>query len=280
MAFIQAGCANLYSIGPAAIVETPEVMNHDSGSVGFFVRAEQGQHFNLVSDASSRPLDPKDPAELDKQILLSGGANLALSKNIEAGGAVDLFGAFNRSLLGRGHLKIQLLGTPSEQATPTPHRFAIYGHPVLGTVSVSGDQDGQFGPGGYPWRAKSEFLGFNYGLSYGYRFSDSLLIFGGAAKEDYNIKASVTHKEGRNNSPAAFARLPRTSGHSISYALGLVNTSTSRYSGTIYYTENKWNNQTMNAWFLSLGIEIDKLKQAKTSPSPASNVEKAPESAP
>lgn len=274
------GCANLYSIGPSALVESPEVLNHKTGEVSFFVRAEPGQYFNLVNDASSRPLNVKNPPELKQQVLLTGGANLSLSKQIEAGGAFDFGGLFNSSLLTRGQLKIQLAGVPEESAPPSPHRFAVYGHPILGTVAVGGDQDGTWGPGGYPWHAKSKFLGFNYGMSYGYRFSDTFMVYTGAAKENHSLEASVTQDEGRSNSPAAFARLPKTKGHSLSYALGIINTGASRFNGAIYYIENKWNGQQDNIWFLSLGFEIDKLKQAKTSPSEPSQAEKPTESAP
>lgn len=251
LSLLQLSCANLYSIGPTAIVEQPQVQVQKG--VQIYIKFEPAQNFELVSDASSRPLNISSPPELEKTTTGFMGLNYGLAEQLEIGAAIDTLGLANRSLLIKGTLKYQILKVDSDQK----HRISFFVNPISGLVSVSGDQDGIFGPGGNPWSASSEFFGFNRGISYGYQVSKSFFPYIGFADQEHNISARVKHEPGRKNSPAQSASLPNSSGRSRNVTIGSLIGENSRFQIAGSYIENRWQGQEDIYWGLTLGWEMD-----------------------
>lgn len=269
LSLLQLSCANLYSIGPTAIVEQPMVQTKENVSIS--LKYEPAQYFHLVTDASSRPLNISSPPELKKTATSFIGMNFGLAEQLEMGAAIDMLGLANRSFLIKGTLKYQILKVDTDQK----HRVSLFVNPVSGLVSVSGDQDGIFGPGGNPWSASSQFFGFNRGISYGYQVSKFFFPYIGFAEQEHNISARVKHKPGRNDSPAASSSIPKSSGRSKNITIGSLIGENSRFQLAGSYIENRWQGQQNIYWGFTLGWEMD-VSGTKKNPTIAPNTTQAP----
>jgi hypothetical protein len=253
--FILSGCGTLYSVGPSAIVESPEIPHDQTSHSDWFLKSEPAQYFHIANDVSRRPLDVSTQPDLQNAGALVGGVNFVMSPRIQLGFGIDTGGLYASSFVGRGMIKYLVDGDTFNKAIPGSHAFSVYANPAYGRVDVSGDQNGLFGNGGYPWRASSQFLGLGLGASYGYYKSDQSFYYVGVAYESYNIEASVHQDASKTGDyPAASAAFPLTQGNSTTVALGYRFGVKNRLTIAASYSKNNWQNFSQEQQFLSIGM--------------------------
>jgi hypothetical protein len=245
-----AGCSTLYTVVPTAIVESPDIVNSESGQKELYFRSDSAKLIQLVGDASSRPLNP-GPQEVKTDIALTGGLNFSLAKRFQYGISISPDSLWFDNFAGMIRLmaKYQVFKTDNDK-----HTIAIFGHALASKSSMKGNQDGVFGPGGYPWHASSNGWGLNAGTSYGYRFSDHYLAYLGAAYESFGISGKVDQGASvTGDYPAASAELSYSKGYSRTINIGLVVGKTGRLTMNYSVGDLHWNNLMDTTHFLSLG---------------------------
>lgn len=251
---LLSGCSTLYIMGPQAIVENPETKG-EGGFQESFLKTEANQVFTLTDSASSRPLAINNPPRLENQGALIGGANFLAQPKLTLGFAIDPIAFINGTISIRGLIKYQLIGDHYLAKDLSSHLLSVYAHPISSTLSIGGDQEYMFGPGGYSWSAKSELIGGNIGTTYGYRVSDKCLFYVGAAHMQYHVSGSI-HQSASDDGvyPEASGSFPRTHGRSSTVSTGLSYGSLNQLSVAVSYSENKWGSLDDHSWFVNVGI--------------------------
>lgn len=254
------GCGSLRTAGPSAIVESPEVALTEDHGVSGLARTEPTQEFLLVDDASERPLVIRNPPDLDNSGGIVFGPRVVVAPRFQLGGALSpLILDFSRGFILDGRLmaRYQFYGKTYAK-DPSPGWLAgVFSHVNYGHNKTHGDQDGTFGPGGYPWRARATFRGFDLGLSVGYRWSRSALVYVGVANELYDVQGKVEQDTSDNGTyPAMTATLPRQGGRSTSVALGFSFGKTTRFDVVFSHSHNTWGSFDEYQNFVSVGLDI------------------------
>lgn len=184
------GCATITGtlIGPD--IQTPTTTLEKGFDLNsYFV---PGRSLTLFSDASDRP--PTFSTDLnaighDSGGLLGGigyGAirGLSVSGGLFASGATLFDGMW-------GGAKFQILGPDGLASTPL--LLSVYGRAgFCFEHESSGDKNGEFGPGGFPWAVKRSGNFQNVGASVGYEITPAIVPFIGFAKGKSKTSATLT----------------------------------------------------------------------------------------
>ncbi len=206
------GCATDITIGvPYAHVDTPDTSGKKG--FGFALGLAPTKQIELADDAQARPPN---------------------TGTVEKSAAGDLYGKLYYGLMGpldfgvsygadsgmwAGVLKLQLIGSSIAENKPG-FLFGIHGRYGVGGDKESGDQRQQFGPGGYPWRAKGEVGLKEGGGSFGWRTSGDVMFFLGGAYADYDGELTIDQDlSATADSPEAHYNT-KYEGYSVSAALG------------------------------------------------------------
>jgi len=189
-------CAGLNSVLVTPPVEAPVVAG-PSGNWRFALGSVPTHEYEFTDDASERPPDLTHPemeeATATRGIFLNVG--YLPVERLQIG--VD-FHPFYLSLV-EPKVKFQFLGRPGEG-----FQAALLGRVGFTSVQKDGDQNGNFGPGGYDWKGKTSGQSFSGGLSLGYYASPTVLIYVGGNYGAMKVKADLDHEESSDHlSPAA-----------------------------------------------------------------------------
>ena len=207
------GCAGVSIYSPGPMIEAPEVPA--KLELGF--AAEPATKYEYTGDASARPPALDNP-EARSGSMLTGRLGYAVAESVEIGGRL-LPGGTGAFPLGGLALtaKVQLIG---DKKTPGLCA-AVYGGTFFSSTSSSGDQNGDFGPGGHNWKAQASASTLSAGVSIGYRQSPATLFFLAASYANQRLSGSIHHDASSNlSSPAADYPLNELDGNTRALALG------------------------------------------------------------
>ncbi len=194
------GCASVYSVLVAPEIEGPQIA--DEKVVDFMARNAPGREVTLFSDASNRPpIYSQDFAasETSSMSLLSGISYSVRGVSV-SGGLLTGPNLIDGAWLGG---KLQFLGSRGLLADSP---FYLTGWSRIGGQSSSkdGNKNGDFGPGGYPWKSERRGSFFNAGITVGYAVTPTLIPFIGYGKGTATGHASVSQSISSDGaSPAA-----------------------------------------------------------------------------
>lgn len=185
-------CANLNSTFVNPPVEAPIVRGQKS-SWNLTLGSHAAHEYEFSSDASLRPPTLDQPAVRSQSSPFVGGA-YNFSENFSFG--IELH-PFNFGVDGKA--KYQLLGDKQ-----SGFQLASFGRAGVVQTTKSGDQNGEFGPGGHKWEAKSSGYIGSLGLSAGYFLNESIMLYLGGSFGALSTKAEIDHKANTSGtSPAA-----------------------------------------------------------------------------
>ncbi len=223
-------CAELRIATLTPIVEPPEAIGR-KGRIALDGGIQQQGEWKVTDDASSRP--PTLNAQhgnLQTGYFLGGmiGLTEKLEVGLRASGVTDL----------AARLKWQIFGDAMSQGNEGGLSFAVFSSYSYNKDSANGDQDGEFGPGGYPWKAEGQISSWQGGVSAGYRFTPSILGFLGYAYGNYNGKYKIEHTPA--NADLGGTYTGTMSGRGQSGSLGLVFGVESKLNLMASYHDLRW----------------------------------------
>ena len=213
-AAVNSACSSLSLNLSSAEVPSPE-LPQQNGSYEMSLHYDEATRYEFTADASRRPPNLNDPST-DLSRISAGRGAYAFTPWFELGlklfqGAPLVDGA---ALQGR----IALLGAATGLGWKASALVSTAGH----SGQASGDQDGQFGNGGHKWKARASGRTTSLGFSVGYRWSDHLMAFAGAAQADHSLSGRIEHERSDNGlSPATNYDLSEVSGRSRTAQIGL-----------------------------------------------------------
>ncbi len=188
--FTLSSCSSISHTLIAPEVDSPVMAS--AGVVDLLVHTVPGREATLFRDASYRPptYSTDFMAGQSKGGALVGGLGYALEGISFSGGLLGANSLVEGVWLGG---KIQLLG---RQAIAGNMPFYLAGWGRIGGqhATKDGAQNGEFGPGGYPWEASRNGSFFNVGLSLGYELAPGFVPFIGYGKGSASGSATVDQK--------------------------------------------------------------------------------------
>lgn len=203
LALLGSSCATVSQTLIAPEVQSPVVPERGVVDLGF--SSSPGRRVDLFDDASARPpvTSTSFEREQDDGGALYGGLGWGAIRGLSLSGGLLGGDAIIDGLWAGA--KLQLVGRQGLLAE-APIYLSAYARTGGQYGSKEGDRDGDFGPHGYPWEAKREGSFANAGISLGYGFTDSFVVYVGAGKGVASAQATVEQKVGTGGSPAATYR--------------------------------------------------------------------------
>ncbi len=192
LALLSSACTSLNLNMSSAEVPSPELPGR-KGAHEVSFHYDESTRYEFTADASRRPPTLNDPSTQISR-LASGRGAYSMAEWLEVGAKV-----FPGSrLIGGGALQARfaLWGIGSGPGWKASALLSVAGH----LASASGDQDGTFGNGGHNWKADATGQTSGMGLSVGYRFNDSFMMFVGAAQADQSLRGRIQHERSDNGS--------------------------------------------------------------------------------
>ena len=183
LALSLSACSSLQSTTPNPKTEIPELAG--TKSWGFQLEGASAHRYMATSDASARP--PTHSPSLQKASSFSGGISYAFLEKLNVGLDLDPVNA-KLSLVA----KYQFLGSTFAEKQTGNFSGLIHVRTGGGGISKKGDQKGEFGPGGYPWKGSITSQFSTIGLSLGYRFDDKVMAYLGNSQGTYKVSTSIT----------------------------------------------------------------------------------------
>ena len=274
MLVIFTGCTTVYTKGPMAIVDSPEVISSNVPHLNLDLGLLPVDNIEFVKNASSRPLTPTIPPVLGQQASLLGGLSLNTRIPLELGLALNSDFLMTGSFGTLFSAKYQLLGPTNEKMQTHCYLLSVSTHLSYSSQNLAGQQNGQFGPGGYPWSANSHFGSYDLGVSYGYRQDARWLYYMGYSYQTFNADTTVNQSPSDiGASPAygaAIYAIPITQGINSRAALGVVispvtpNKVETKFDMQVAYITSAWNQQSLNEWSFALSMIVPLMPREKT----------------
>ncbi len=197
---------------PNPRVEAPELR----GERGIKIEIDSpGAHtYRLTEDGSNRPPDVDHPTTETSQTVNSGFF-YSPDAPIEFGGEIDPL-AWGLA----GVVRWQPLGKGTRGAEEGNIPLMVYARGGTTRGSVSGDQKGTFGPGGYNWNGSISGAYLHTGISTGYRMNPHALFYAGGALGQYWLKGEVNQDATSTDAAASYVRSDR--GHAETFGIGFL----------------------------------------------------------
>ena len=241
LVFFFVGCSGITVVQTNPSLQNPET-SHD-GQLSFLIASDSAEKIDFTDDASARP--PVVNIVQTTVNDLRGQINYGLNNRWEISGGANSDGA------GIFNSKFRFYGGDNGEngfiATLT--LFLSYN-----STSRSGNQEGEFGPGGYPWKATgTAYLGSG-GLALGYRASDAFLVFANSGAG--NAKATLAIKQDAANGDAGGAYSIESKASIVNYGLGVTVGKNTRVTLGISQTLKKWTNSAFQDKTSTNGIFI------------------------
>lgn len=210
-------CTSLSVKVPGPLVLPPELTSKGKGGLGVVAADEYTPEFSFTPDASRRPPDLTRPT-LQTSTAINARAAYGFADWIEASLRIQPF-ASAEFWNGLG-LTVQMMAIGDSNSEG--FRLSPFVGAMRSSTSISGDQNGLFGPGGFRWNASAVATTLTAGLSLGYRLTGtSSLIYTAFSVASHNVDGSIEHSPADNGSDSgANYNLNSTRGSSTSAALG------------------------------------------------------------
>lgn len=219
---LATGCSTLRVKIPGPLIESPELPG-EKGKMEFGAGVDDAKEHVFVQDASRRPPKLNEPNFNRRDYYIYGRGGYSVADWLELGARyIPGGGSWGIGLLGgvAGTFRAQVIGTGGQ----TPGwKVAIYGGAFFTHTGIGGDQNGDFGAGGYDWSAQASAFTTSLGTSLGYRFPDQkLLVFLAYSYADQRAEGKIDHRASDNGtSPAATYQLSAIGGNGRTLGLGL-----------------------------------------------------------
>lgn len=186
---LVSACAQLEVVAPNPRIEIPETRG--DGNRWKFGANLGGSH--VVQSTTNGGARPPDLTEGDSRAHAEFGPQVqfAAANRLEVGVEILAFGLAQFGSGMAGFARWQILGEGSNTAKKGAWPFALYTRLGQSSGTQNGDQESTFGPGGYPWKGHMYNTFAHAGFSFGYRPTDHLLVFGGAAYGRYWLKTKI-----------------------------------------------------------------------------------------
>lgn len=209
---LLSACSTLDTMTPIAQVLPSE--NLEAQALEVALRAETSRHQTVTNDASRRPLIVANENEGSRELIST--INYGLSDKLQFGlgviGLVD--GVYGQS-------RFQFLGEPRARGQ-TGWSGSLHGELYATSKSRSGDQNGEFGPGGFNWKGHTGVQALGAGTSVGYRWSRSAMVYAGSAYNSFQVKSAINHDPTADGADPGATYDIKSDGHSWASGLGIV----------------------------------------------------------
>lgn len=185
-------CTSVQIINPNPHVESPETRGERGLKI---VAQEDGGHFyTITDDGEKRPPDISEPStygamDLNAQVLYAPAAPIELGLEFHPLGY-----AAGIALL----VKYQLQGAGTRAAQAGDWPIGVYLRTGYAYSNASGDQETPFGDGGYSWKSQMDTVYIHAGGSFGYRISNHVMVYWGAAVGQYWVNAEIDQDTAQN----------------------------------------------------------------------------------
>ncbi len=208
---ILSACSHIKVQVPQAAVMPSELLKKDAWELG--IRSQASRLHTASQDASARP--PTFDNDDTTSALITGDLFYAPLDRLQ-------FGAGISSDVGvYGGIAYQFLGNPWAERKigwSAALKFDVY----AGSTGKKGDQNGEFGPGGYNWKADLSVVSVGGGLSVGYRFHESFMTFLGASQLSHKIKSTIKQDPSDNGTDPGGSYSQSPTGSSSTIGLGFM----------------------------------------------------------
>lgn len=157
--------------------------------IDFTLSTGPGREVTLFADASNRPpvYSTNFEANQRRHGAVYGGLGYALKGVAFSGGLLGANSLIEGIWVGG---KLQVLGKEGLLGS-SPLQLSGWGRFGGQSASKSGNQNGTFGPGGYPWEVERSGSFFNLGVSVGYEVTSGVVPYIGIGKGTATAKATV-----------------------------------------------------------------------------------------
>lgn len=197
---VFSSCSTISGTLIAPDIQTPTVPGEED--LDIVVHTMPGRGATLFNDASSRPPNYSTNFESIQNpgSALVGGLSYGALKNLSFRGGLIQGDSFIDGVWGG--MKAQVIG-PSGVMT-SDLILTAYGKVGFITGSRSGDNDGLFGPGGYPWEVDRSGRFINAGVSLGYQITPWFVPFVGYGLGVSRIEAELNQSAAGSSSGGIF----------------------------------------------------------------------------
>lgn len=217
------GCGSLSVNVPGPLIESPELPGA-SGKIDFGFGAEDSTRYTHTDDASRRPPTLTSPEINTRASLVFARGGYSLTDWLEVG--LRYFpstGGNSASTFIVGGLGLTARAQIFGAGTTPGWKMSAYGGLLQSSAYSSGDQNGNFGAGGYKWTADAKAVVLTAGSSIGYRFEGyQTMIYLAGSYADQRLSGTIDHSASDNGlSPAAKYALNDIRASTRTAALGL-----------------------------------------------------------
>lgn len=185
------GCSSLKTTFVNPSIESP-IVGGTPKQYGFGLGTLSAHEYEFTSDASRRPPFLTTPTISSTTSPFAEG-HFVLVENFQVG--LELH-PFDFSLEPK--VKYQIFG--DKQAG---FQVSTYARVGFSTTSKSGDQNGEFGAGGYNWEGKAQGYSYSAGLSLGYFINEAVMAYLGSSYGQMKAKATIDHAASSDGSSSA-----------------------------------------------------------------------------
>lgn len=198
LSFLTTACASLHVDLTMNRFDLPETNGMTGSRAQLNVQAETVENYKVSSDASRRPPDIASP-KVERSAAASVHGSVSLAEKLD-------FSV--KTTIGRSPtmfaLKYQILGSSLAESKKGDLSLAVSGAYGFGSSRNSGDQNGEFGPGGYGWNGQINSGVSDVALIAGTRLSETGLFYGSVFYTNYRLDSRISHAASDNGtSPAA-----------------------------------------------------------------------------
>ena len=204
--------------------------NTTLGQLNAAVEVGGSETYELSSDASNRPPNVV-PEIIDKKSEIRGLLKYSFTEKFQVSAGLTHF--FGINLLA----KYNLIGD-----TQNSFSLALYGLANHDLTTKNGDQSGTFGAGGYPWKAAGRSMLTVAGVSLGYRFSETFLLFVNQAAIG-RARLNVKIEQDAANGDQGGVYTESTDAQLLNSGLGFVLGQQQPLTVGVTYTEKRWPEQ-------------------------------------
>ena len=204
-------CADVKIKTPVATVAPSELLRDGTGEVSF--RSDPARLQTTTLDASERP--PTFDNLNEGTGLLEGDFAYGIMENLQL--SVGLTSDIGLT----GQAAYQFVGKPWAEAE---NGWSAVAHLDLAYTSFSktGNQNGNFGAGGYPWKANISMSSWGGGVSAGYRWSRTWMGFAGTSMNAFKVKTTINQDPTSDGSSAGGNYSETNDGTSWATGVGLM----------------------------------------------------------
>lgn len=210
-ALFLSACADVKIRTPVLSVAPSELLRPNNAELS--LRGDPARQETTTLDASDRP--PTWDNINDGTGLMALGLNYGLIENLQIGLALTT------DIGLTGQVAYQFLGKPWAEAQPGWSAL-VHGDLAYTSASKSGDQNGNFGSGGYPWKATINMSALGAGLSAGYRWNATWMAFAGASYESFGVTTKINQDANSDGSSPGGSYSQTNNGNSMATGVGLM----------------------------------------------------------